>query len=197
MTSYTATFKNLNVYSWSIIFVYICASFFMQNYSSGTISLEGFLFGLPIFGGIVYWSENSAQLIKKSDLELKEKEGFYRDLFLITYSSLLGDVLSLLFQYNNSDARAWWTLFLYFSTACNLVFAFIFSLVALMLNAHKFYTIIFSFFIFAIFIFSKFWPYSVSLLFIGETNTFLVIMCFLLIVHLFFSIAYRLIRSFH
>lgn len=195
MFLHLSTFKNLNPYSWFIIVAYIGASLFMQTYS-GDISLEGFSFGLPIIGTIVYWSEHSASLIKNTDLNLKKADLFYRDLFLISYSLLLGDILSLLLQYNNSDARAWWTLFLYFSLLCNLIFAFIFSFIALMLNAHKRYTIIFSCFILIIFTFSKFWPYYISLVFIGKTNTYLVIMCFLLIVHLLFCSTYKLIRLF-
>jgi len=196
MPNYLSTFRNLNLYSWLIIFAYICANFAMQDYYSGKLSLEGFFFGLPVIGGIVYWSEYSARLIKKSEHHLKKKDLFFRDFFLISYSCLLGDILSLIFQYNNSDARAWWTLALYFSSACNLMFAFIFSLIALMLNSHRLYTAIFSFLMLVIFTCSKFWPYYLSLSVIGKTNTFLVILCFLIIVHLLFSITYKLTQVF-
>lgn len=186
-------YSNLNHYSWLIIAAYIGASLSMQT-DTGDISLEGFSLGLPIIGALIYWSEHSAPLIKKNDFHLKKTDLFYRDIFLINYSLILGDILSLLFQYNNSDARGWWTLFLYFSVLYNLLFAFIFSLIALMLKSHKLYTLMFSCSILIIFTFSKFWPYSISLAFIGNTNTFLVIMCFLLIAHLLFCVMYKLIR---
>jgi hypothetical protein len=196
MSQSLATVKYLNLYSWAIIFAYICASLFMQDYHSKTISLEGFFLGLPVIGVMVYWSEHSARLIKMSELSLKKNELLFRDMFLICYSALLGDLFSLIFQYGNSDVRAWWTLFLYFSGICYLIFAFIFSLIALMLHAHKLYTIVFSCFIFIIFAFSKFWPHTISIIFFGKIDTFFAIMAILILVHLILSMGNKIMKKF-
>ncbi|CEK10127.1 conserved membrane protein of unknown function [Legionella hackeliae] len=184
-------FKILNRYSWLILLAYLGATFSMQL-DSHKFSFEAFLFGLSLILIMVYWSEYAAPSEKVDESKIDKIEVFLRDLFLISYSLMLGDILSLLFQYDNSDMRGWWTFFLYFSFLCNVVFAFAFSLIASMMRNHKMYTIIFSCILLTVFTFSKFWPLYKSVLFLGEINTFLVIMCSLIGMHLLIAIVFKL-----
>lgn len=185
--------KHLNAFSWLIILTFFVASFLME-YFSNSRSLEGFIITLPLIIATVYWSENSAYLLKKTDFQLTRGEVFRRDLFLIFFSFIASGLLSLLFQYNNSDMRGWWPLFMYTTSVYGLIFTVIFSYSALIVNNHKMYLIIFSFIISIIILFSKFWPYYISVFFIGSINTYLVIMCSLISFHLLVCSAYKLIN---
>ena len=186
-------YKNINKFSWILIFSFICATFAMQNYSGG-ISSEGFFLLLPMISIMVFWSQKSAHLLALPDFKLKKNDVFNRDLFTICFSLIVAELLSLLFQYNNSDTRGWWVLFIYFAGACDFIFALIFSLIGLILPHHRRYMIIFAYLIFLTFVFSKFWPHYVSILFFGEIDTFFVIMCALISMHFLFFICCKLIK---
>ena len=128
--------KRLNKYSWSIIIAFIGATFAMQ-YHTTDISLMSFFQTLPLIVIVVYWSEKFAHYIKQPEGCLKKIEVFNRDLFILSFSFLLACLISLLFAYNNSDAKGWWPFIIYFITLYGLFYSFIFSIIALLIKNHK------------------------------------------------------------
>ena len=180
----------LNRYSLSILIMFI-ATFAMQ-YHTANIFLEGFFQTLPLIVIMVYWCEKSAPLIQQSECYLKKTELFRRDLFILSFSFLLACLISLLFAYDNSDAKGWWPLIIYFITLYGFFFSIIFSIIALLIKNHKTYTIIFSFLIILLVSLGSFFPHYTPLPLLGNVDTFFVITCSLLIVHCSLFIYYRL-----
>ena len=180
--------NRLNGYSWSILVAFICATFAMGYHTAG-ISFEGFFQALPLIILMVYWCEKSARYIKQPECNLKKVELFNRDLFILSFSFFLACLLSLVFAYNNSDAKGWWTLIIYFITLYGLFFAIIFSAIALLIKNHKIYTMIFSFLIILLVSFGSFLPHYISLPSLGSVDTFFVATCVLLIVHCLFAVS--------
>ncbi|STX46851.1 Uncharacterised protein [Legionella hackeliae] len=82
-------FKILNRYSWLILLAYLGATFSMQL-DSHKFSFEAFLFGLSLILIMVYWSEYAAPSEKVDESKIDKIEVFLRDLFLISYSLMLG-----------------------------------------------------------------------------------------------------------
>lgn len=186
----TFSFKYLNGLTWLIIVAFIAAIFTMV-YFSPSILWEGIVISIPLIVIALFWSEKTGYLIKKEDDQLTKKEMFLQDLFLITYSFFLAVLFSLLFQYNNSDVKGWWPLIIYIMSFYGFVFALTFSLIALILNSHKIYSIIFSLIIFCAFLFSKFWPLYFHGLYIGNVSSFFTIYFGLISIHLLICIFYK------
>ncbi len=132
-----------NLYSWILILIYAALVFIME-YFSPKLSLEIIYLSLPLISVFIFWSEKTTVLLQKSDTVIIKEEAFLRDLFLITFGFFSGYLLYLMFEYNNSDARGWWVIAIYFVSAQGVLFAFIFSLLATILNGHKKYTFIFT-----------------------------------------------------
>ena len=187
--------KRLNRYSWSIIVAFICATFAMQ-YHTASISLKDFFQALPLIVIAVFWCEKSAHTIKQPERNLKKTELFNRDLFILSFSFLLACLISLLFTYDNSDAKGWWVLIIYFITLYGLFFSLIFSVIALLIKNHKIYTMIFSFLIIVLVSLGSFFPHYTSLPLIGSIDTFFVVTGSLLIIHCLFAIGYKVVRLF-
>lgn len=186
--------KGLSGFSWSIIIGFICASFSMQ-FRANSYFYE-IMNVLPLILAAIYWCEKSAFLISLNDHHLKNKEIFNRDLFLLSFAFFLGFLISLGFSYNNSDAKSWWTLFIYFMTIYALIFSVIFSFLALLIPNHKTYTLIFSLLIILLSSFGNFFPQYSTLALIGKIDTFYLITCSLLIVHCALAIIYKMISIF-
>jgi hypothetical protein len=121
---------------------------------------------------------------------------FNRDLFLLSFNFFLGFLISLCFAYNNSDAKSWWTLFIYFMTIYALIFSVIFSLLALLIPNHKTYTVIFSLLMMLLSSLGNFLPQYIVLPLIGKIDTFYLITCSLLIVHCALAIIYKMVGIF-
>jgi len=136
----TIHLKNLNKYSWLLLITFIFAVFAM-SYQTANTSFDGFIQTLPLIIIFVFWSEKSAQLIKQTESNLKKVQLFNRDIFILSFSFLLGFLISLLFAYDNSDAKAWWVLIIYFISMHGLIFSLIFSAIALLIKNHKAYTL--------------------------------------------------------
>ncbi|MGV3739795.1 MAG: hypothetical protein ACO1N3_00675 [Gammaproteobacteria bacterium] len=190
----TIFIRRLNGFSWAIIIAFIGSSFAMQYHTNS--SFYEFFDIVPLIILAIYWCEKSASAINLNEHHLKNKKIFNRDLFLLSFSFFLGFLLSLCFAYNNSDAKSWWTLFIYFMTIYSLIFSFIFSLLALLIKNHKVYTLIFSLLIILLASFGNFLPHYGTLPLIGKIDTFYLITCSLLIVHCLLAIIYRIIVVF-
>lgn len=188
-------FKRLNRYSWSIIIAFICVTLAMQ-YHTAQISLQDFIQSLPLIAITVYWCEKSACLIRQSDHHLKKMALFRRDLFALSFSFLLGCLISLILAYDNSDARGWWSFIIYFTAIYGFIFATIFSISAQLIKNHKKYTLIFSLLILILISFGNFFPRYIRISFIGSVDTFYLVTCAFLIAHLLFCIGYQSINVF-
>lgn len=193
------TFKNvkfnLNKYSWSILIAFICATFSMLHHTAN-ISLEDFVQTFPLILVAIYYSEKLAPFINQPDHSLKKAQLFARDLFILSFSFLLGCLLSLILSYNNSDAKGWWTLIVYLITLYGLFFSVLFSTIVLLIENHKKYTIVFSLIIIIFVSIGTFFPHYIFIPLLGNIDTFYVITCLLLIIHLLFAINYKIIRFF-
>lgn len=183
--------RRLNGYSWSIIVAFIGAMFAMQ-YHTASLSLKDFFLILLLIIIMIYWCEKSAYSIKHPEFNLKKTELFKRDLFILSFSFLLACLISLMFSYNNSDAKGWWPLIICFTTLYGLAFSFVFSIIALLIKNHKTYTIIFSFLIMVLVSLGSFFPHYTPLPLLGHVDTFFAVTCLLLIVHFLFAIGCRM-----
>lgn len=188
-------FTGLNRYSWSIIIAFISTAFAMQYHTASSF-LEDFLQTLPLIVITVYWCEKSAPLITLPENNLKKIELFRRDFFILSFSFLLGCLISLIFAYDNSDARGLWSFIIYFFTSYGLVFSTIFSASAQLIKNHKTYTIIFSLLIITLISLEDLFPHYIHVPFLGSIDTFYVVTCALLIIHLLFCSVYQSISIF-
>jgi len=196
MGNYAGSFYKLNRYSWSLIVAFICATIAMQ-YHTGHITFEGFYLSLPLIVIIVYWCEQRVPLVRMKDCLLTKQESFGRDLFMISYSFVLAGLFSLLFQYNNSDIKGWWPVFFYFNSLVGVLFAFVYSLIALMLPRHKMYVVFSTSIIMILITLLKFWPNNIYFLFIEKVDFYYVIIFSLLIIHVLSVLGYKLYRMLH
>lgn len=187
--------KILNKYSWLLLITFIFAVFAM-SYQTTNTSFDGFIQTLPLIIIFVFWSEKSAQLIKQTESNLKKAQLFNRDTFILSFSFLLGCLISLLFAYDNSDAKGWWVLIIYFISLYGLIFSLIFSGMALLIKNHKTYILIFSLLIIGLISGEKFFPYYTFIPLLGYIDTFYAITSILLIIHCLFAINCKIIRAF-
>lgn len=179
--------KNLNKYSWLLLITFICAVFAM-SYQTVNTSFDGFIQTLPLIIIFVFWSEKSAQLIKQTEGNLKKAQLFNRDTFILSFSFLLGYLISLLFAYDNSDVKGWWVLIIYFISLYGLIFSLIFSGMALLIKNHKAYTLVFSLLIIGLVSAGKFFPPYTFIPLLGYIDTFYAVTGALLILHCLFAI---------
>lgn len=189
----TTHIKNLNKYSWIILITFTFATFTM-SYQTVNTSFEGFVQTLPLIILFVFWSEKSAQLIKQTERNLNKAQLFNWDAFILSFSFLLGCLISLLFAYDNSDVKGWWVLIIYFYTLYGFIFSVAFSTIALLIKNHKIYTMIFSLLIIFLVSLGQFFPHYISLPIIGSIDIFFVATASLLIIHCLFVIGYKIIR---
>jgi hypothetical protein len=179
---------SLNIFSGAIFVVFLCASLVMQV-CSGSFAFENFVLTLPIIGLIMYWSEKETRVLKENDSELTSLNKFQRNFFITAFSMNIGNLTSLLSQYNNSDIRGMWPISIYYAFFLSVIFSMLLSMISYILPTHKYYTFAFSSIIFIVFSISKFWPYYVAIPYLGQTSFYLVIMASLILIHLLFSLA--------
>jgi len=185
--------KKLSGYSWFLIIAFICTTLAMQ-YHTARISFEGFLQTLPLIAVVVYWCEKSVSLMALPEFKLKKIELFRRDLFILTFSFLLGCLISLILSYDNSDAKGWWPLIVCFFTLYGLVFSAIFSTIAQLIKNHKTYTMIFSLLVITLVSSGNFFPRYILVPYLGSIDTFYLMTCSLMIIHLLFAVTHKIIR---
>jgi hypothetical protein len=166
-----------------------------MHYHTANISFAGIFQTLPLIIIAVYYSEKLAPLISQPEYKLKKSRLFTRDVFILSFSFLFACLLSLIFSYNNSDARGWWPLIIYFITLYGVLFSLFFSAVALLIKNHNAYTIIFALIIIALVSMGQFFPSYTFIPMLGDIETFYVITCSLLILHCLFTVGYKTIRS--
>lgn len=167
-----------------------------MSYQTANTSFDGFIQTLPLIIIFIFWSEKSEPLIKRTESNLKKAQIFNRDTFILSFSFLLGCLISLLFAYDNSDAKGWWVLIIYFISLYGLIFSLIFSGIALLIKNHKAYILVFSFLIIGLSIFGKIFPRYTFIPSLGYIDTLYVITGALLIIHCLFAINCKVIHAF-
>lgn len=167
-----------------------------MHYHTANVSFLGFCQTFPLIIIVVYYCEKLASLVSQPEYNLKKSRIFTRDLFILSFSFLFGCLLSLIFSYNNSDARGWWPLIIYFIALYGLLFSIFFSVVAILIKNHKIYTMIFSLIIMTLVSMGQFFPYYILIPFLGNVENFYVVTCSLLIFHCLFAISCKIIRTF-
>lgn len=183
-----------NIYSWILFIIYLTVVTTME-YFSHIFSLEHIYISIPLIVMFIIWSEKTTLAIQKSDISITNKEVFNRDLFFISYSFICGYLISLLFQYNNSDTLGWWPLGIYIVSAFGIIFAFLFSLFAVMLKSHKKYTLIYSLVLIFILIFISFMMHLDPLSIYAKYETFYIIFFILISLHIMLCLGNKYICS--
>lgn len=161
---------------------------------SWVISWEALYLTCPIIIIYILWSESITPILKKDKCAINKTESFNRDLFLINFSFILGALLSFLIQYNNTDLAGWWPLVFWFMTLFGFLYAFAFSLIALMLDSHKRYTFIFSTLIILIIPPLCFLAYVMPFSIFAHYCFFYVVTGSLLGLHLTIALGYRILK---
>lgn len=187
--------KNLNKYSWLLLITFIFAVFAM-SYQTANTSFDGFIQTLPLIVIFVFWSEKSELLIKQTESNLKKAQLFSRDTFILSFSFLLGCLISFVFAYDNSDVKGWWVLIIYFINLYGLIFSLIFSGIALLIKNHKTYILIFSLLIIGLVSLGAFFPRYTFIPLLGYIDTFYAITGALLTIHCLFAIYCKVSRAF-
>lgn len=182
-----------NKYSWIVVLVYL-ATVVTFEYHSSAVPWQGLYLTSPLIFIYIFWSESITPILKKDEHAINKTESFNRDLFLINFSFILGGLVSFLVQYNNTDLAGWWPLVFWFITLFGFLFAFAFSLIALILDSHKRYTFIFSIFIILIFPPFNFLAYTMPFSIFAHHCSFYAITGFLLGLHMTLALGYRILK---
>lgn len=177
-----------NIFTWLIVIIYLTVIATMQ-YFSPAFSFENIYISLPLIVALIICSENTRS-IQIPDNDLTKTERFFQDCFLISYSFIAGNLLSLLFQYNNSDVLGWWPITIYFSSLIGVLFAIMFSLFAIMLNIHKKYTLVYSVILVLVQMFISFMMHLNPLSIFARDKTYYAVFLFLIGMHLFICLSY-------
>lgn len=165
-----------------------------MEYFSYQFSMEQIYNSFPLTLMFILWSEKTTDAIQRNDGSKTKIERFRLDFFLISYSFIFGDLISLIFQYNNSDALGWWPIGNCIVSAFGLIFAFIFSLIAMLLNNHRKYTALYSIIIITSLIIISFMMYLDPLSVYAQSKAFYMIFFMLLALHFVFCVGYKAIR---
>lgn len=175
--------RQFNIYSQVLVIIYLTVLTTME-YFSYRFSFESIYVGFPLIASFIYWSDRMGLVIDKPDGSLTKGERFNLDLFLISFTFISGYLLSLLFQYNNSDTLGWWPIAIYFIAAFGILFAFIFSITAMILNNHIKYTLFYSATLVITLMFISFMTYLNPVSFFAKNETFYIIFLVLIGIHL-------------
>ncbi len=166
--------KNLfNPYSFLLLSVFFCTTLSMQ-YHISQFSVGGFFLVSPLIALAILCSGKIMQLEENNNNAIITENEFKRDVFLISYSFLIASLISLLPEYDNSDAREWWGISVYYVSLIGIIFSWFFAYFNRFLRLHKVYTNIFSLVVIIAFSLPKLWPIYVSVIFIGEISFFMV-----------------------
>lgn len=164
-----------------LLILYFIAATAMQYHT--TTSWPEALMALPVIGYGIFCS----CLIKKifNQGHLIKHDIFRKDLYAIVISFIIGSLLLIILNYNNSDMKAWWGLWLYFMLFFGLIFSVIYALIktTLKITSHA-YTIIYSYLIIGMYILLQFLPMRINVLSLGEIEPFYLLTVILIFTHL-------------
>lgn len=92
---------------------------------------------------------------------------FSYDIYMITYSCVIGSIIMIIFEDKNVDVLGWWPVAIVFFSITGLVFATFFAVVALFMGPHKQYTRYFFYIIILFFLMSTVFPKYFNVLMTG------------------------------
>lgn len=164
-----------------LLTLYVIAATAMQYHTTTSWS-EG-LIGLPVIGiGILFTF--LAKKLTKNERQSK-RDVFRQDLYAIIIAFIIGSLLLIILNYDNSDMKAWWGLWLYFMMFFGLIFSFIYALIktTLKITSHA-YTVIYSYLIIGMFILLQFLPMRINVLSLGNIELFYLLTVILIFTHL-------------
>ena len=197
MSPFIKTIKNFfNPYTLSLLIIFFCTTLSMQ-YHSSQLSLGGFLLVSPLIGLAIFCSGKVTPLKGDGKNTITRENEFQRDVFLISYSFLIASLISLLPEYDNNEARAWWAISVYYVSLIGILFSWFFAYFNCFSRCHKIYTNIFSLIIIITFSLPKLWPLYISVIFFGEVSFFWFVMFALVFLHLLCFVLYTIIGSMH
>ena len=124
-----------NRYSWFLFILFLITSFTM-GFKPNAEPMRGIFICTPLIAMFVLWSE----IRYKPEKNINSHDNFLWDFFIITYSFVIGGLLSLCFQFRIIETITLWPLYLYFMTTIGMIFSIVFSLGALLLPPHTNYT---------------------------------------------------------
>lgn len=93
----------------------------------------------PLVILLIVWSEIKFPKEKK----MIPPNCYNWDFFILTYTFVIGGLLTLILQFRIYEAMDLWPLYLYFITILGIAFALVYSLLALVLDKHKRYTVLY------------------------------------------------------
>lgn len=180
----------LNRYSIALIFVYLLAIVVME-YGTSSHWSEGLIKTGPLILAMVIWSEIlTTRLTYKTPVSIADS--FHRDFFIINYATLFAFIASLLGEYNNIDAKGWWTFLIIVAELYGMIIGFVSASCALLLDRQHFrYTLIFALILFINFSTLKLMPASVHTIALGNIGIFPLCTIILLSVHAIICLSYR------
>ena len=136
-------FIHVSKYTWAIIIAFL-SDFFVMEFNLTKISFEGFWIALPLISLIIFLSERLSSLMELNQKKPSKGDVFLRDFCLLLFVFFLATMITLLFENNNSDAKAWWSFILYFYAFYGVIFALFFALISSLFKVQKYYSIIFA-----------------------------------------------------
>ncbi len=173
-----------------ILIIYVVVLSLMNENTTKNI-MEDISITLPVVFFLIFFLFINRNIFHlKANLSIKES--FNYDLLVINYSYILAALIEALFEYNNSDAKAWWGIALVLNTIIGLIFSLYFSLLALMIGKHKKYTYFFSFILLITFSFQHFYSAYIYIPQIGNLSVFWVLFLFLFLFHFIYVVAFSL-----
>jgi predicted neutral ceramidase superfamily lipid hydrolase len=164
-----------------LLVLYFIATIAMQY--NTTSSWSEALMGFPVIAIGIFCSFLIKKLTKKE--QPTKRDIFRKDLHTIIISFIIGSLLLIILNYDNSDMKAWWGLWLYFMLFFGLIFSFIYSLIktTLKITSHA-YTIIYSYLIIGMYILLQFLPMRINFLSLGDIEPFYLLTVILIFTHL-------------
>lgn len=164
-----------------LLILYVIATTAMQ-YHTITSWSEAFI-GLPVIGIGILFSFLTNKLTKNESQT--KRDTFRQDLYTIIIAFIIGCLLLIILNYDNSDMKAWWGLWLYFMLFFGLIFSFIYALIktTLKITSHA-YTIIYSYLIIGMYILLQFLPMRINVLSLGDIEPFYLLTVILIFTHL-------------
>lgn len=167
----------------------------MLNAFSNGITASDILMTFPLLGLISLWAKNNSLSLKEKPEDKTEE--FWQDLFLVFYSFIISTLISFVIQYSNVDLRGWWTFAFYYFSFVGIVYAFLFSLFAMLLKEHKKYTFFFSFLTIVIVTTVNMITYFYPLSRYAGDKTYYSLLGKVLIIHLFLCLTSYVLSKFN
>lgn len=169
-----------NKFSWIIIITFLFSWFSMEYYSGSNV-MEGLIISLPLVCIVIYMSEKGSSLKYQTTI----LSVLNREFIIISTSFFFGTLLSLIINYDNTDLRGWWPLYLYVFFIISLGFSLFYILISWIFSFHnEKYNYFFSSILVLALVSPRFLPLYVTIDSIGKIYTLTVLLFTLILTHM-------------